>query len=182
MIGRIETLGMIQSACWRELERASYERDHEWRCIGLGTVSDAGPELRTVILREVLEHENRLTFFTDARSPKVAQIEARPEASLLAWSRALGWQIRMKARLSVDANGPQVAARWEQLRSTAAAADYLSPWPPGTPMSSMAPQPGERSHFAVVNATVLSIDWLELHPAGNRRALFDAQGMRWLNP
>lgn len=173
---------MIQSACWRELERASYERGHDWRHIGMGTVGESGPELRVVILREVLENENRLTFFTDARSPKVAQIAAHPEAALLAWSRALGWQVRMKALLTVDAAGPQVAARWEQLRTTAAAAEYLSPLPPGTPMTTMAPQPGERNHFAVVSAVIQSIDWLELHPAGNRRAVFDSQGMRWLNP
>jgi hypothetical protein len=39
-----------------------------------------------------------------------------------------------------------------------------------------------RGHFAVVTAQVLTTDWLELHAEGHRRALFDAEGRRWLAP
>ena len=41
---------------------------------------------------------------------------------------------------------------------------------------------GERAHFALIEATVDSIDWLELHAQGHRRAAFDAAGARWLQP
>jgi hypothetical protein len=34
----------------------------------------------------------------------------------------------------------------------------------------------------MVNAQVESMDWLELHPDGHRRALFDAEGGRWVQP
>ena len=40
----------------------------------------------------------------------------------------------------------------------------------------------KREYFAVVSAQVLSIDWLELHREGHRRAVFDAQGARWVQP
>ena len=33
---------------------------------------------------------------------------------------------------------------------------------------------GERAHFALVEAAVEAIDWLELHAQGHRRAAFDA--------
>jgi hypothetical protein len=29
---------------------------------------------------------------------------------------------------------------------------------------------------------VQSLDWLELHPDGHRRAVFDAAGGRWVQP
>lgn len=182
MNGRIESLGLIQSACWRELERAAQERGHEWRQMAVATAHDGGADLRTMVLREVHEQGNLLSFYTDSRSPKIAQIMASPKAALLAWSSTLGWQLRLKVHLTADATGPQVAARWEQLRSTSAAADYLSPLPPGAPLQGMEPQRGDRGHFAVLQARVLSIDWLELHPEGHRRAVFDERGMRWVSP
>ena len=41
---------------------------------------------------------------------------------------------------------------------------------------------GTREHFSSVNAEVLSLDWLELHPEGHRRALFSAGGPQWVQP
>ena len=52
MNGRIESLGLIQSACWRELERAAHERGHEWRQMAVATAHDGGADLRTMVLRE----------------------------------------------------------------------------------------------------------------------------------
>ncbi|MBL0090269.1 MAG: pyridoxamine 5'-phosphate oxidase family protein [Ideonella sp.] len=182
MMGRIESLGMIQSACWRELERAAHDRGHEWHHVAVATAHDGGADVRTMALREVNEHDNRLAFFTDSRSPKVAQVLACPQAALLFWSAALGWQLRLKVRLTTVTDGPQVAARWEQLRHTSAAADYLSPVPPGSPLQGLDPQRADRGHFAVIQARVQSIDWLELHPTGHRRAVFDEHGMRWVCP
>jgi pyridoxamine 5'-phosphate oxidase len=185
MNGRIESLGMIQSACWRELERAAIERDHEWRVMAVATADQDGVDLRNLIVREVREHDNRLVFYTDSRSPKVAQITARKRGALLAWSRVLGWQVRLQVSLSVETSGRFVASRWERLKATAAAGDYLSPLPPGSPMEGLESQRGARGtrgYFAVVQAQVHKIDWLELHPDGHRRAVFDEQGMRWVGP
>jgi hypothetical protein len=39
---------------------------------------------------------------------------------------------------------------------------------------------GERAHFALIVARVLSIDWLELHPEGQRRACFTGSDAVWL--
>jgi hypothetical protein len=39
-----------------------------------------------------------------------------------------------------------------------------------------------RSHFSVIVAQVLAIDWLELHPEGHRRALFSGVSGQWLQP
>jgi pyridoxamine 5'-phosphate oxidase len=42
--------------------------------------------------------------------------------------------------------------------------------------------PIRREYFAVINAQVLAIDWLELHLDGHRRAVFDEHGARWVQP
>ena len=43
-------------------------------------------------------------------------------------------------------------------------------------------EPVARDYFAVINAKLQSIDWLELHAQGHRRARFDADGARWIQP
>jgi pyridoxamine 5'-phosphate oxidase len=78
--------------------------------------------------------------------------------------------------------GLAVSSRWARVKMTPAAHDYLSPLPPGSPLDQPIIERGGREHFAVVMATVTSIDWLELHAQGHRRALFDGRGRRWLVP
>ena len=49
-------------------------------------------------------------------------------------------------------------------------------------MRRVAPERASREHFAVVTAKVRSVDWLELHADGHRRAHFGADGAQWLQP
>ncbi len=190
MISRIETLALIRLTCWQTLARACREPDHEWRTLALSTVAGTGAEVhgdvRTVLLREVSIEQRSLTFFTDARSQKVAQLQRQPLATLLAWSRSMGWQLRLRCRLEVETAGLAVSSRWARLKSTPAAQDYLSPLAPGatidSPWSPLEPPHATRDSFAVVTGQVEAIDWLELHADGHRRAIFDRDGERWVNP
>jgi hypothetical protein len=194
---RLDALAAIEAACWRELQRAAADRHHEWRTCTLATVDPSGaPDARTVVLREVGPDARELRFYTDARAQKVAQLAATQGAACLVfWSRRLHWQLRVRAGAEVAQEGLAVTSRWASLRSSPAAADYLTPVAPGSPVEAAAAPPvaaapaaatgaaGERRHhFALLTATVAAIDWLELHPAGHRRAAFDAEGARWLVP
>ena len=183
MTSRIETLTLVHEACWQELAAATKTRGHAFRLLGLATINGDAAELRTVVLREVHVEAQQLLFFTDARSPKVAQITSHPNATLMTWSGQLGWQLRLRVALTVETSGLAVSSRWAKLKLTPAAQDYLSPLPPGAPMAPYQPERASRAHFAVVTAQVQEIDWLELHADGHRRALFDAAGLgQWLAP
>jgi pyridoxamine 5'-phosphate oxidase len=206
MAPRPSSLAEIDAALWRELARAALDRHHEWRTLVLATVTDDGdgprPDARTVVLREVQADQRRLAVYSDARAGKTAQLRAQPQAMAVLWSRRLGWQLRLRLHCEVQEDGLAVASRWARLRLTRAAQDYLAPLPPGSPLPADAdadgtddadaatpasapatPGPADtRAHFALVCATVQSIDWLELHPEGHRRARFDANGARWLVP
>lgn len=176
-------LASVHERIWAELQRAALEREGAWRTLVLATAGgEAGCDARTIVLREVDIEAGALVFFTDARSPKVGQIGREPRAVMVAWSPELGWQLRMAVRLEVETTGLAVSSRWARLKMTPAAHDYLSPLPPGTPLAHPAPERGSRAHFAVVVARVERIDWLDLDPAGQRRAVFDASGARWLQP
>ncbi|HJV67777.1 pyridoxamine 5'-phosphate oxidase family protein [Ideonella sp.] len=181
-----DELGRIRERIWAELAAAAAAPGHPWRTAVLATadpVAEAGCDARTVVLREIDVEAQELVFFTDARSPKVGQIEQRPEAVMVMWSAPLGWQLRLAVTLGIETSGLAVSSRWARLKMTPAAQDYLSPLPPGTPLNHPCePERGSRGHFAVVTASVRRIDWLTLDPEGQRRALFDAAGARWVQP
>jgi pyridoxamine 5'-phosphate oxidase len=181
---RLPTLPEIETAVWRELARAPLDRHHEWRTPMLATVDGEGADARTVVLRETDTEARELRLFTDCRSAKVAQIARHPLGTLAMWSRRLSWQLRLRVRLEVQVEGLAVASRWARMKQSPAAQDYLSPLAPGSPLDAETPgRPApERGHFAVVVARVQSVDWLELHAEGHRRAVFDAAGGRWLVP
>lgn len=183
MNARIQSLSILLNACWLDLQLASQQRDHPWRMLALATVDGDGADVRTVVLREVDIESGVLRFFTDARSPKVAQLRRHPAATLMCWNPDRGWQLRMKVSVEVETDGLAVTSRWVRLKNTPAAFDYLSPLPPGTPVERFEPQRAGREHFALVQARVQRIDWLELHADGHRRAVFDAQGQgQWVVP
>ena len=180
---RIESLALIHQASWQELAQAARLREHPFRLMALATVDAEAADLRTVVLREVEADQHRLIFFTDARSPKVAQLRAHPAGTLLVWSQPLGWQLRLRVTLSVQADGLAVSSRWARLKMSPAAQDYLSPLPPGAPVEPYQPERATRAQFAVVTAQVIAMDWLELHADGHRRAKFDAAGQGlWVTP
>lgn len=184
--GTDDDLAAWHARLWAELAAAVGDKTHPWRTPVLATVGGAASgamstDARVVILREAHPSAHELVFFTDARSPKVAQIEARPQGMLVLWSAALSWQLRLGVQLQVETTGLAVSSRWALLQATSAAQDYLAPRAPGQALAA-APDLESRSHFAVVTATVQTMDWLLLKTGAHRRAVFDAQGARWVQP
>ena len=180
---RLEHLDQIEAAVWRELAVATRDKDHELRMGVLATSTAEGlADARSVVLRDLDLRTRSLVFYTDSRSPKVAQIALQPQGTLVLWSARLEWQLRLRVTLSIETAGLTVSSRWARLKMTPAAHDYLSPLPPGSPIDRPLPSRGSREFFAVATAAVTAVDWLELHAEGQRRALFDEQGRRWLTP
>ena len=185
MTDRLQTLAEIESAVWRELAATARDKAHAWRTPVLATVDGDAADARVIVLREVAQDEKRLLFYTDERTAKVLQLRSHPCGTVVMWSAALGWQLRCRVRLTLETSGLAATSRWAKIRQTAAAREYLSPVPPGTALAEVPHQNSgavSRAHFAVIEAAIDSLDWLELHPDGNRRAVFDAAGARWLQP
>jgi hypothetical protein len=187
----LQTPEEIRPQIWKELGRASLDRHHEWRTPVLASAdADGLPDARTVVLRQVDAGAGLLTFYTDSRSPKVAQLQAKAPAVLVFWSARLSWQLRVRVTCSVITSGPEVEALWQGVKQSAAAGDYLSALPPGAllPQSSgmadapKASVPAPTHSFALLRAQVLQMDWLELSRDGHRRAQLSANTWEWLTP
>ena len=186
----LQTPEEIRPQIWKELGRASQDRHHEWRTPVLASVDPDGlPNARTVLLRQVDALAGQLTFYTDSRSPKVAQLQTQASAMLVFWSARLSWQLRVRVACSVITAGPEVEAIWQGVKQSAAASDYLSPEPPGAVLpqggsaEAVTVNSGVTAHsFAILRAQVLQMDWLELSHEGHRRAQLSANTWAWLMP
>jgi len=187
----LPTLDNIEAAIWRELQQCLRNRTHAWRTPVLATTDVRGDaDARLLVLREVDPGARRLRFFTDARSPKRAQVQLRPQGALVMWSPVLNWQLRLAVNLQLQFEGIEVSSRWERVRNSRAASDYLSTLAPGDALGHHAARQSEdaaarvepSAHFALLDAHVRAIDWLELSEQGHRRARFDADGARWVQP
>ena len=182
----IEAPAEIRQRIWMELSRAALDRHHEWRTPVLATVGlDGAPNARTVVLRHADAQALTLGFYTDARSPKIAELAEQPQAKLLFWSTRLNWQLRVRVRVATLTSGPQVEAVWAKVKQSRAAGDYLTLRAPGQPLAddvSMAVNNHAPHHLALLNAQVDEIDWLELSRNGHRRARLSATTWDWLTP
>ena len=128
----LQTPKDIRQHIWKELGRATHDRHHAWRTPVLATATDeGGVNARTVVLRRVDAFDQVLEIYTDHRSSKVAELTMQPLGCLVFWSPRLHWQLRVRAEWSVHATGDYVASRWQAVRQTRAAGDYMSQIPPG---------------------------------------------------
>jgi pyridoxine/pyridoxamine 5'-phosphate oxidase len=118
----------IEDALWRGA-RAPHDPQHPWHTPVLATTDGDVGDARTIVLRDVDAVRRRLTIFTDARSPKVAQLTAHPLGTLVFWSPALGWQLRLRVRLEAQRDGLAISSHWARLKLSPAAHDYLSALP-----------------------------------------------------
>ncbi|WP_201494459.1 pyridoxamine 5'-phosphate oxidase family protein [Rubrivivax sp. A210] len=181
MSARLDDLEAIEAAIWRELESAARIRNHPWRVGVLATIDGDAADARSVVLRDLHTATRTLLIYLDPRSPKARQIAAHPLGTLVMWSATMGWQLRLRAHLTVQASGLEVSSRWARMKMTPGAQDYLSPLPPGSPIAHPNPERGSREHFAVMSVKVLAVDWTEVHAQGHRRAQFDELGRRWVS-
>ena len=177
----------IRHQIWKELGRATQDRHHAWRTPVFSTINAEGlVNARTVVLRQVDVDAEKLQIYTDTRSCKVDELQSQPNAMFVFWSPRLRWQLRIRVLTSVITEGAELERLWERVKHSASAGDYLTSAAPGTPLvtneNAMNQNEEPTPHFALINASVLEIDWLELSSLGHRRARITANEWEWLTP
>ena len=187
MKDQLETPEAIRDQIWRELSRATQDRHHAWRTPVFATTGlDGTVNARTVVLRAVDRKTNQFQIYTDSRSSKAKEITKQKNAIFIFWSKKLNWQLRVRVNVNVSTSSSHVQTLWQQVKQTASASDYTGTSAPGTPIDSEAQsiQQNEMhsSHFAVITADVMDMDWLELANSGHRRAKISLDSWAWLTP
>lgn len=152
----------------------------------VATAGEDGPRLRVVVLRQVLAAERRLRFYTDRRSPKVAELAARPRLSWVFHDPLRRLQIRAEGPASLHGSGDVAQRAWLAC-DRIARSNYQGSHAPGTVIESpggewmaAADAPGAgREHFTVICGRVDTMDVLLLGREGNRRLVLDWRDAGW---
>jgi hypothetical protein len=184
-----DDLPAILAHAWALLVRGGADRRSPIHTPVVCSVDGEGlPQARVMVLRKADPATATLRFHTDARSPKVAQLDGRPVA-VLAYHAGENIQLRISGVARVNRDGAMVDGIWQQ-STLFARRCYLAEQAPGTPLPGPASglpawiegqQPTAdqivpaRANFAVVMVDVTAIDWLHLANSGHRRALFRAR-------
>lgn len=187
MKDQLETPEAIREQIWRELGRATQDRHHAWRTPVFATTGlDGTVNARTVVLRTVDREASHLKIYTDARSSKAEELAKQRNAIFVFWSKKLNWQLRVRVNVDLSSSSSQAQKLWQQVKQTASASDYISTSAPGIPISSKAQvvQKNEiqTTHFAVITADIMDMEWLELSSSGHRRAKISLDAWTWLTP
>jgi hypothetical protein len=181
------TLEEILDTVWRMLERGAATSRDPFHWPALGTATNNGCSLRTVILRHVDSRQRTVVCHTDARAPKVAEIKEQPTAGWLFYHPEKRVQVRLSGRAALHDNDPFADRQWADASLTSRL-NYCASQPPGTPIDK--PSSGlpdfllkkvptlvqtemGRKHFMAIAMKIDAIDWLMLKVSGNRRARFE---------
>ena len=196
-------LAAVERDIWQTLVRAVDDRALGWRLPVVATRSSRGVRQRIVVLRDVDAERRTMLVHTDARSPKVEQMEADDRVSILFYDSELAVQLSVTATARIHTDDEVAQNLWDA--SHPLSLKYcLGPQAPGTPSDkpdfnlperwideqpSRAELDAVRERFAVLEFSVRRIDWLSLARTGNLRAAFeytpdhpDAVSREWLAP
>jgi len=189
-VQRVPGLQATLAQAFACLEEGAREADSPWRTPTLATNGPGAPGLRTVVLRRFDADGRWLEFHTDARSAKVAALQASPAVGLHGWDPGRRVQLRVKG-LATMLQSQQTAEIWRVLPE-ATRGTYAASLAPGTKITS--PDDAARGltgaaaerFFLVIRVGIDELEWLHLAPEQHRRARFTwANGVSeatWLAP
>ncbi len=114
-----------------ELTKGIAEYGHPFRFFTLGTISfDNTPNLRTVVFRDFSENLD-ISFFTDKRSRKVAEIIKNEKVSILLYHPEKRIQLKIEGNASIIKNDKIITRYWNKIDDNSKN-DYTTTLPPGS--------------------------------------------------
>jgi pyridoxamine 5'-phosphate oxidase len=174
-------LDEILTAIWLKLSHAVEAQSAAWRLPVLGSISHNGPDLRTVVLRELDADAWTLTCYTDSRSAKVRQLTANPRLSWLFYCPNERIQLRAYGVAAIATSGPEVAAAWESVPAFSRR-NYLTEEPPGTTANCRVDVGGLNgdadyfatgiNNFAILSCALSELVWLSVDGQTQVSAIF----------
>jgi pyridoxamine 5'-phosphate oxidase len=177
-------LQAIEAGLWNLLLESVKSFKAPFHTGTVATVFEQRPEVRTVVLRHADVEQKKLFFHTDSRSPKVPQLQLKPQLSWLFYDKDIRMQLRLAATAVIHTNDDVVNEAWRQARlssrltyTTSSASGTILSGPELINLNQTEAEPElitiARNNFCVVETSVQEMDWVLLHHTGNRRALFN---------
>lgn len=188
------SLDAVLSDIWPRLMRGKADRRSPLHTLSVGTIAQDGrPDQRIMVLRGIDAAACSLRFHTDARSAKITSRPDEQPVSVLGYDPAAKVQLRLTGFARIHRSDSVADAAWAA-STLSSRRCYLAQPGPGTEialadaglpdhLADRVPTESEtlpaRANFAVLVATIDTIDWLYLAAAGHRRARFIREGAHW---
>jgi hypothetical protein len=179
----------IYDEIWEMLVDGADKSKHDFHLPMVSTVNENSPDVRTVVLRRVIQNERLLIHHTDLRSEKIKHIKKNKKVCWLFYSKELKTQLRVYGDAKIHTDDKLADEQWESSQVLSRRC-YLTEPAPGTECETVhngipdnyrvtLPTPDEteigRKNFAVISCKVKSIDWLHLKSTGHSRAKFEIE-------
>lgn len=176
---------------WLRLEQAADDPAHPMRLLVVATVNERlQPAARLLVVRGASRKPARLWFHTDARSAKVSQLRHQPLICAIAYDPRDGVQLRVEGRAIIHVDDRITDLHWAQT-DLAVRYAYAVAAPPGEAFNAVETDPRSaahrhridegraeqgRTHFAVLEIDVETIEWFQSTTSSQCRALMRAEG------
>lgn len=166
-----------------ELSKSVQDRTHGFHIIQFGTISQNGPEIRSVVLRRVEQNPLRIYFHTHIESPKIIEIQKNLNTAVHAYCGNCRKQIRFKGNSIILTDGAIYDDQTKNLTASASRC-YLTPFAPSSHLETYHPniideylhraptlqeKKSSYPNMAVIEFTPIEIDALWLRSIGHIR-------------
>lgn len=178
----------VYQELWRILGAATTSRS-PFTMMQLATIGiDGAPRVRTVVVRQVDEAQSTLSFATDVRSPKIAEIRRDPRVALAGFDAQGGIQIRLEGQAMIIDQPEEKKPFWDMCRPHTRAL-FKAPHAPGIEIAS--PRAGGETtkrpdgtesaflNFCVVSVELQRLEWLDVSPERHQRCSFLQTAGSW---
>lgn len=189
LMEKITNLEELLRHVWNLLFRAAVQVRHPYHTPVLASTDGQVPNARTVVLRSTIVEERKLLFYTDMRSPKIADFQKKPTAALLFWDKNKSTQLRVSGKVVIHHKNDLAKEKWAII-ATKNRKDYATQQAPGAVTQDISNHWDENElslemtdqffdNFAVLEVLVNEIDYLLLSRVGHQRAKFVFENNVW---
>lgn len=188
-----DELSRVLENCWQLLQRGAVDKKSPLHTPVIGTSSQMGVQMRTVVLRKTNIDQRQLFFYTDIRSAKIDQLKANSSLNWLFYHPKKNCQIRANGQVIIHHQDNLALEKWQTLpyygrktygtilspaTSIPKANDNLPPiWKEDA--IELADTEYAYANFAVVVCDIHQLEWLALQRSGHQRAQFSFIHSEW---
>jgi len=165
----------------QELIRSNADYRHPFNLMTLATIDGktAYPQVRTVVMRHI-DSLFSVLFYTDSRSPKVAQIEANNLTSLMWYHPKRKLQVRMDCTAHiVEEESLLYKDHLLKVKQSKSVSDYTASLAPGTELRGLEVEYRGEIHFSLIQLNPKNIEVLQLSSEAHQRALYIKVNGQW---
>ncbi|MBC7886714.1 MAG: pyridoxamine 5'-phosphate oxidase family protein [Ferruginibacter sp.] len=179
-------LAAIEKNCWQRIINGSLQKRNAFQTPVVANAGASGINMRTVVLREAGAAKKQLSFYTDNRSGKWAELQRNNRISWLFYDPLDRIQIRAGGIAALHHNDELADKAWSGTSITNRK-NYLSEPAPSTetehPVSGLPTEfeqadptaeqtEAGRKNFGLVITSIQWMEWLWLNNSCHRRAVF----------